>query len=128
MKLYTNNHGDWCGTQADARKKYGKARQCVEVPTDKSNLMEFLNSHKVGATVKPQTSSPGITKPKAAIEPKEELLSPHAGSWVRWALDNLKRGQKDVAVQMLIKGLDLQALWINGDSVELKRNEEWKRQ
>ena len=128
MKLYTNNHGDWCGTQVDARKQYGKSRQCVEVPTDKSNLMEFLNSHKVGAKVENPLASPGIPKPKAPIEPKKELLSSHAGSWVSWALDNLKRGQKDVAIQMLIKGLDLQALWINGDPVEVKRNQDWKRQ
>lgn len=48
MRLYTNNQGDWVGTQAEAKKHYGKAMQCVEVPTDKSSLMEFLNIHKVG--------------------------------------------------------------------------------
>ena len=47
MKLYTDNNGRWAGTQADA-KQFGAFEQ-VEVPTDKPNLLEFLNKHSVGA-------------------------------------------------------------------------------
>ena len=46
MRLYTDNNGRWAGTQADA-KEFGKFDQ-VEVPTDKPNLLEFLNKHSVG--------------------------------------------------------------------------------
>lgn len=46
MKLYTNNKGQWAGTQADA-KQLGAFEQ-VEVPTDKPSLLEFLNKHSVG--------------------------------------------------------------------------------
>ena len=46
MKLYTDNKGRWAGTQADA-KQLGAFEQ-IEVPTDKPNLLEFLNKHSVG--------------------------------------------------------------------------------
>lgn len=49
MKLYTNNKGQWAGTQADA-KQLGDFEQ-VEVPTDKPSLLEFLNKHHVGGDV-----------------------------------------------------------------------------
>ena len=43
MKLYTNDKGEWFGTQADA-----KAGQYpwvpVDVPTDKPNLLAWLNN------------------------------------------------------------------------------------
>ena len=45
MRLYTDNQGNWAGTQADA-KKFGKFEQ-VEVPTDKPTLLEFLNKRSV---------------------------------------------------------------------------------
>ena len=45
MRLYTDNNGRWAGTQADA-KEFGKFDQ-VEVPTDKPNLLEFLNENHV---------------------------------------------------------------------------------
>ena len=46
MKLYTDYKGRWAGTQADA-KQFGTFEQ-VEVPTDKPNLLEFLNEQRVG--------------------------------------------------------------------------------
>lgn len=49
MKLYTDHKGNWAGTQAHA-KQFGEYEQ-VEVPTDKPNLLEFLNKHSVGAYV-----------------------------------------------------------------------------
>ena len=45
MRLYTDNQGNWAGTQADA-KKFGRFEQ-VEVPTDKPTLLEFLNDRRV---------------------------------------------------------------------------------
>ena len=47
MRLYTDNQGNWAGTQADA-KQFGEYEQ-VEVPTDKPTLLEFLNEYQVGA-------------------------------------------------------------------------------
>ena len=48
MRLYTNNKGEWVGTQADA-KKLGSF-ELVEVPTDKPTLLQFLNEYQVGGS------------------------------------------------------------------------------
>ena len=109
MKLYTNDSGEWAGTQADARKQLGKARRIVEVPVDKANLMAFLNDNKVGATLVTLVDTP---KPEA--EPMPEILSPQASSWVSWALDTLKRGDTREAESMLRKGLTIQQQWTKG--------------
>lgn len=49
MKLYTNNKGEWAGTQADARKRFKNDMRIIEVPTDKPSLLAFLNENKVGS-------------------------------------------------------------------------------
>ena len=49
MKLYTNNQGEWAGTQADARKRFKNDMRIVEVPTDKPSLLSFLNENQVGS-------------------------------------------------------------------------------
>lgn len=49
MKLYTNNKGEWAGTQADARKRFKNDMRIIEVPTDKPSLLAFLNEHQVGS-------------------------------------------------------------------------------
>ena len=41
MRLYMNKQGEWVGTQAEA-KKIGATM--VEVPTDKPNLLKWLNT------------------------------------------------------------------------------------
>ena len=41
MRLYMNSKGEWVGTQAEA-KKIGA--NMVEVPTDKPNLLKWLNT------------------------------------------------------------------------------------
>ncbi len=48
MKLYTNRNGGWAGTQADARKAWGKDWIEHEVPTSKQELINFLNTNAVG--------------------------------------------------------------------------------
>ena len=104
MKLYTNNQGQWSGTQADARKRFKNDMRQVEVPVDKPNLLAFLNDNAVCSF---QTLG---HKP----EPNPDQLSPHATSWVSWALERLQHGQKKDAEEMLIKGLKLQKEMSNG--------------
>lgn len=43
MKLYTNDNGEWFGTQALAKQR-SYHWWPVEVPTDKPNLLEWLNN------------------------------------------------------------------------------------
>ena len=45
MKLYTDNQGTWVGTQIEA-KQLDQYEQ-IEVPTDKPNLLKFLNERRV---------------------------------------------------------------------------------
>ena len=61
MKLYTDNKGQWVGTQADA-KKLGKFTN-PDVPVDKKGLLDFLNTHKVGTTMSESETVPIIKKP-----------------------------------------------------------------
>ena len=41
MRLYMNKQGDWVGTQAEAKKIIASM---VDVPTDKPNLLKWLNT------------------------------------------------------------------------------------
>ena len=50
MKLYTNNSGEWAGTQADAKRNFGKDMAILEVTTDKPTLLQFLNEYQVGGS------------------------------------------------------------------------------
>lgn len=52
MKLYTDWHGNWVGTQAEA-KNFTRSYQ-ADVPTDKPNLLAFLNKHQTGAVIEEQ--------------------------------------------------------------------------
>ena len=105
MKLYTNNKGDWAGTQSDARKQFKKDRTTVEVPTDKPNLMAFLNRNKVGSNS--ISSSNGGAIPISSSKGNEDL-NKIATSWVAWALDTLNRGDISESKKMLETGLKAQ--------------------
>ena len=95
MGLYKNSNGVWAGTQADARKYCGKDYQTVDVPTDKPNLLGFLNLNQVGSLA----SSPALEEVRTG-EPDKKAMS-----WFRWAYDCMMRGQYDDAKEMLKKGL-----------------------
>lgn len=100
MRLYQDSKGHWYGTQADARRGAPRDWREVDVPTSKQELLDWLNSNTRAAQPAPQ--------PKAAAEPRPELLAPQAASWVAWALETLNRGHKSEAVEMLRKGLKIQ--------------------
>ena len=113
MKLYTNNKGDWAGTQSDARKQFKKDRTTVEVPTDKPNLMAFLNRNKVGSNLQAppngnKTPFSGNSTSKSVHLNEEGDLNTIATSWVAWALDTLNRGDINESKAMLTKGLQAQ--------------------
>lgn len=59
MRLYTNSHGSWVGTQSDAKREFGKDWKEVDVPTDKPNLLKYLNDE--GVSGRP-TSIPMLEK------------------------------------------------------------------
>lgn len=101
MRLYQNSLGQWAGTQAEARRKFPRDWREVEVPVSKQPLLDWLNLHAVGAKANGLASIPTA----AAAVPEPEMLTPLAASWVAWALDCLKRGDRSEAEEMLIKGI-----------------------
>ena len=55
MKLYTDNKGTWVGTKQEIKTLWGVTNTIeintdysVDVPTDKPNLLKFLNEQRVG--------------------------------------------------------------------------------
>jgi len=84
MKLYVDeSRTQWAGTQADAKKAFGKY-DMWDVPTDKSGLLEFLNNYVVTDSFveTPQTASstpvsfapPPKTKPNDSLVGRCELV------------------------------------------------------
>lgn len=97
MRLYKNSDGVWAGTQADAKKLCGKDYTEVDVPTDKSNLLKFLNLNKVGS-VDGQTTAQleiGEDVPKSALQ------------WFAWAYDKLLMGDLKESKEMMHKALSM---------------------
>ena len=70
MKLYTNNAGDWAGTQADAKKLKGGFTQ-VEVPVDKAGLLDYLN----GSAQKADAPEPEAPVTKTDRHPRSRSAS-----------------------------------------------------
>ena len=99
MRLYKNSNGVWAGTQADARKMCGKTYSTVDVPTDKPNLLKFLNLNQVGS----YTSN----DKQGTITGEIDTSNKSAMSWIRWSHDCMCRGQYEDAKEMLRKGLEL---------------------
>ena len=88
MRLYTNNKGEWTGTQADAKKAWGKDMALVEVPVSKDALMKWLNKCRVVSqshaeiaeqfntpSETPQVTNPQYNHPWATIKECAEKAS-----------------------------------------------------
>lgn len=58
MRLYTNNRGEWFGTQADA-KRVGVEWEEVDFPTVKPELLAWLNHYRVTNFEQPQDTGEG---------------------------------------------------------------------
>ena len=101
MILYKSSKGQWVGTKRDAQKKFPRDWEEFNVPVSKNGLLEFLNMFKVGATQTEQ-QQPVMTTPDP------EQIDPEAYSWVSWAYATLRRGDKEEAEAMLLRGLEKQ--------------------
>ena len=103
MRLYKSSNGQWCGTQREAQKNFPRDWKETDVPTSKADLIAFLNSHKVGG--KPAAENGCAAAPLSKpINP--EAIDPEAYSWVSWAYETLRRGDKKEAEAMLLNGLN----------------------
>ena len=99
MRLYQSSTGQWVGTQRDAQKNFPRDWREVDVPTSKAELIEWLNIHEVGA------KKHSIVEDKP-VDPSQ--IDPKAYSWVRWAYETLRRGDRKEAEAMLLNGLQYQ--------------------
>ena len=111
MILYKSSKGQWVGTQRDAQRYFPRDWEQVDVPVSKVQLIEFLNTHKVGASSERAVRQ---TPPIVTTAPHPDQLNPEAHSWVQWSYETLRRGDKKEAEAMLLKGLNHQKDLANG--------------
>ena len=111
MRLYKSSKGEWVGTQRDAQKNFPRDWEELNVPVSKNGLLEFLNIYKVGAS---SERAVGQTPPIVTAAPHPDQLNPEVYSWVKWAYETLKRGDKSEAEKMLHRGLCVQKELSNG--------------
>ncbi len=97
MRLYKNSDGVWAGTQVDARRMCGKGYSEVDVPTDKPNLLKFLNLNQVGCSDRTKSFEP-VYAPDADLNQK-------ALSYFSWGYDKLCSGQYDEGKELIRKAL-----------------------
>jgi len=105
MRLYTDGIGNWLGTQADAKREMGEGGYTlVEVPTDKPNLLKFLNDRDVctesadfgtQATDEPTDSSefdyPGGGIPLIAEREPQQLSEENLKKLTKWKIAEIAR-------------------------------------
>ena len=103
MRLYTNNQGSWVGTQADAKREFGKDMALVDVPVSKEALLKWLNACRVTS---------GAHQEAAAIATRvEPVAKPHPLSC---SANPTVYDIKDAALNSEMKHLtQAVAVWIN---------------
>ena len=107
MRLYKSSNGQWAGTQRDAQKNFPRDWEAVHVPTSKDELLAWLNDNQVGATKQAQpVVEHNQFEEYKPVDPS--LIDPKAYSWVRWAYETLRRGDRKEAEAMLLNGLKYQ--------------------
>jgi len=95
MRLYVNSHGQWVGTQAEA-KKIGAAQ--VDVPTDKPSLLNWLNNrHHI-------RSEPLIAAAPAVHE--STLTKPHAWQTIQECAERAPLRDFPVAIAVYQNRID----------------------
>ena len=94
MRLYTDNEGNWRGTQAEARRDLNMW-STEEVPTSKADLLTFLNTHNVQASDgldKLEGISPELTPTvRPTVSPIDEINLKLAYEQAGLARESLKR-------------------------------------
>ena len=108
MRLYVNNEQQWSGTQADAKVMSSDFIQ-VEVPVDKSGLIDFLNSRKF--VPKGMSSESPIPVTKAVV--KSEAMT----------LESVVQSSGQIDLSLLSTALFqlLSRTWSEMEAVELEK-------
>ena len=103
MRLYTNMKAEWFGTQADA-KAAGAEWWEVNVPTDKPNLIAFLNgmSACAGAIEALRSDTPAA----APVVHQSTLTKPHAWQTIRECAERAPLRDFPVAIAVYQNRID----------------------
>lgn len=109
MKLYSNNQGQWVTSKYGAKQKFGYRKGSFtefDIPKSKVDFVDWLNKEKLSSN--PTIEKAEINKVELNTDDTQELLSSHAASWVNWAYETLRRGDKNEAEAMLLRGLEIE--------------------
>jgi hypothetical protein len=89
MRLYMNKQGEWVGTQAEAKKI---SASMVDVPTDKPNLLKWLNTFTGAIDV--------AAKEVMQDKPKTRTVTQKAHAW-----DTIMQCAKNASINDLTMAL-----------------------
>ena len=111
MKLYTNRKGGWAGTQADARKAWGKDWIEHEVPTSKQELINFLNTNAVGGELGVANAVVGNTVENVDptvfnIATPQPSMKPHPWQTIRECAERAPIKDLTVAMAVIMNRVD----------------------
>ena len=110
MKLYRNTNGQWFGTQADA-KAAGADWQMVNVPTDKPNLLQWLNmgapfEHDLCDAEEKISSHLLKSEPLPVTVKTSNITKPHAWQTIRECAEQADLKDLGVALAVLMNRLE----------------------
>jgi hypothetical protein len=117
MKLYRNTNGQWFGTQADA-KAAGADWQMVNVPTDKPNLLQWLNmgapfehdlcdaEHQQDQPMRWQIERDADGGAHMTPAKQSNITKPHAWQTIRECAEKADLKDLGVALAVLMNRLD----------------------
>ena len=97
MRLYTTPKGQWAGTQADA-KKLGAYVE-YDVPTNKADLLVFLNKYKVNDYAHQGYSAPLEENPQPAVK---SIVTHRERAW-----HNINRVAEDAPLSELSTAMNI---------------------
>ena len=97
MRLYTTPKGQWAGTQADA-KKLGAYVE-YDVPTNKADLLVFLNKYKVNDYAYQGYSAPLEENPQPAVK---SIVTHRESAW-----HNINRVAEDAPLSELSTAMNI---------------------
>jgi len=97
MRLYTTPKGQWAGTQSDA-KKLGAYVE-YDVPTNKADLLVFLNKYKVNDYAYQGYSAPLEENPQPAVK---SIVTHRESAW-----HNINRVAEDAPLSELSTAMNI---------------------
>ena len=106
MRLYVNSHGQWVGTQAEAKKINAVL---VDVPVSKPELLAFLNREQVCRSTATHGVSVDLTSDTPAAAPvvhQSTLTKPHPWETIRECAERAPLRDFPVAIAVYQNRID----------------------